>query len=205
MVGHDIGSTTMVTSNSRDGDEVGGGGGGGGGGVGNSVRSLMTSEDLSLLNIWSRHVASAVEHFETVGGCVEGMGNASEALSMLEVKNAQLRENVDRHTHSALRFCRDTFFSYGRFTSCIRPGSYDWMYGCQRRMMRMVDCHAVMILTYDKKRDMLVGAVTTTSAAAGGDGGSGRRRRREEGAKLYELSMSKISFFFNFPFFSHDL
>ena len=205
VVGHDIGSTTMVTSNSRDGDEVGGGGGGGGGGVGNSVRSLMTSEDLSLLNIWSRHVASAVEHFETVGGCVEGMGNASEALSMLEVKNAQLRENVDRHTHSALRFCRDTFFSYGRFTSCIRPGSYDWMYGCQRRMMRMVDCHAVMILTYDKKRDMLVGAVTTTSAAAGGDGGSGRRRRREEGAKLYELSMSKISFFFAFPFFSHDL
>ena len=129
----------------------------------NQSNVLLTREDMSLLKIWTRHAAVAVDHYEALNGCVVGMGNASEALALLKNKNAELNDNVDRQTHSALRFCRDIFAAYGQYNSFIRRGSYDWMYSCQRRAMRMVDCYAVVILTYDERRDMLVGATSATT------------------------------------------
>jgi hypothetical protein len=55
VAGHDIGSK------SYDDDEDG-----------------LTKEDASLIKIWTRHVTVAIEHFENLKGCVEGMGNASQ-------------------------------------------------------------------------------------------------------------------------------
>ena len=177
--------------------------------VDQDIDPLLTKEDMSLLKIWTRHVAVAVDHFEALNGCVLGMGNASEALALLEDKNARLNDNVDRHTHSALRFCRDIFSAYGQYSSFIRRGSYDWMYSCQRRAMRMVDCHAVMIMTYDERRDMLVGATTRTAAVQAEDeeeehktpsstthtssnsssSSSSKKGRRDRTTTLYELPL----------------
>ena len=60
VAGHDIGSK------SYDDDEDG-----------------LTKEDASLIKIWTRHVTVAIEHFENLKGCVEGMGNASQGWWML--------------------------------------------------------------------------------------------------------------------------
>ena len=117
----------------------------------------LNSEDEALLKIWARHAAVAITHFESMQGCIRGMSDASDALSLLEKQKARAQTRAHRNAQRALRFCRDVFTGYGMFVP--RVFGLDWLKDVEKLCLRIIPSDSACIMLLDARRHVLVGKV----------------------------------------------
>ena len=141
---------------------------------------VLNAEDEAMLKIWARHAAVAISHFESMQGCIRGMSDASDALTLLEKQKARALSRGERNAQRAFRFCRDVFSGCGVFLP--RVFGLDWLKDIERVCTRMVASDHACVMLFDATRRKLVGKVkvNVTSGQSQSNGRNANQQRHAE-------------------------